>query len=63
MSSSEDYDPLGWLATHEYELNDVQVTNSGEPDEFAIFDERNEHMATVWISAQGDSFVDLDGAR
>ena len=47
------------------ELDHVTVENDGAPDECAIFpyEATDEELATNWIVALGDGFVDLDSMR
>lgn len=52
-----------WVETDDLEHDSVCVRNSGEPDELAIFDTREETACGAWVTALEGSYVDLDDWR
>lgn len=52
-----------WLDTDDLSVESIHIRNSGEPDEFGIFDVRENTAHGVWITAQEGSFVDLEKMR
>ncbi|MFD1527311.1 MULTISPECIES: DUF7511 domain-containing protein [Halobacteriales] len=60
---SEGLDTFEWVALNDYQIDSIHVRNSGAPDEFEIFDVREDTAHGAWLSATEGSYVDLDDAR
>ncbi len=63
MTESESDSDFEWVSNATPRYDAVHVENDGAPDEYAIFAADTGAMTTVWLSASGDGFVDLDDWR
>lgn len=73
MIEFESGDPFEWNWPTDLESPDgnqrrdavthAQIENDHAPDELAIFDVSGKLAENAWVSASGESFVDLDDAR
>lgn len=60
---ASEQDTFEWVDTDGLSVESIHIRNSGEPDEFGIFDVREGTAHGAWITAQEGSFVDLENRQ